>query len=68
MARLDNSVVPKWNEEPSALDAFEERVILCVLVSMEFRRGEPDGREPLPFDSRPFMDRVSFQTLYTREN
>ena len=24
-------VVPKWNEEPSTLDAFEERVILYVL-------------------------------------
>ena len=31
MTHLDNSVVPKWNEEPSTPDAFEERVILCVL-------------------------------------
>ena len=33
MTHLDNSVVPKWNEEPSTLDAFEERVILDVLVT-----------------------------------
>ena len=31
MTHLDNSVVPKWNEEPRTLDAFEERVILYVL-------------------------------------
>ena len=31
MTILDNSVVPKWNDEPSTLDAFEERVILHVL-------------------------------------
>ena len=31
MAQLDNSVVPKWNEKPSTLDAFEERVILHSL-------------------------------------
>ena len=31
MAQQDTSVVPKWNEEPSTLDAFEERVILYVM-------------------------------------
>ena len=31
MTHLDNAVVPKWNEEPSTLDAVEERVILYVL-------------------------------------
>ena len=31
MAQQDTSVVPKWNEEASTLDAFEERVILLVL-------------------------------------
>ena len=30
MILLDNSVLPIWIEEPSTLDLFEERVILCV--------------------------------------
>ena len=38
MTILDNSVVPKWNEEPSTLDAFEERVILYVLVTKKEER------------------------------
>ena len=38
MTHLDNSVVPKWNEEPSTLDAFEERVILYVLVTKKEER------------------------------
>ena len=38
MAQLDNSVVPKWNEEPSTLDAFEERVILYVLGTKKEER------------------------------
>ena len=37
MTILDNSVVPKWNEEPSTLDASEERVILYVLGQEEER-------------------------------
>ena len=35
MTILDNSVVPKWNEEP---DAFEERVILFVLGTKKEER------------------------------
>ena len=35
MTQLDNSVVPKWNEEPGTLDAFEERVIFYVLGTKE---------------------------------
>ena len=31
MTQQDTSVVPKWNEEPSTLDAFEERVALYVM-------------------------------------
>ena len=45
MTHLDNSVVPKWNEEPSTLDAFEERVILYVLGTKKEERylcGEQD--------------------------
>ena len=38
MAQRDTSVVPKWNEEPSTLDAFEERVILYVLVTKKEER------------------------------
>ena len=38
MTILDNSVVPKWNEEPSTLDAFEERVILYVLGTKKEER------------------------------
>ena len=38
MTILDNSVVPKWNEEPSTLDAFEERIILCVLGTKKEER------------------------------
>ena len=38
MTQLDNSVVPKWNEEPSTLDAFEERVILYVLGTKKEER------------------------------
>ena len=38
MTLLDNSVVPKWNEEPSTLDAFEERVILYVLGTKKEER------------------------------
>ena len=38
MTLLDNSVVPTWNEEPSTLDAFEERVILYVLGSKKEER------------------------------
>ena len=38
MTQLDNSVVPKWNEEPSTLDAFEERVILYVLETKKEER------------------------------
>ena len=38
MAQLDTSVVPKWNEEPSTLDAFEERVILFVFGTMKEER------------------------------
>ena len=38
MTILDNSVVPKWNEEPSMLDAFEERVILNVLGTTKEER------------------------------
>ena len=38
MAQQDTSVVPKWNEEPSALDAFEERVILYVLGTKKEER------------------------------
>ena len=38
MTHLDNSVVPKWNEEPSTLDAFEERVVLYVLVTKKEER------------------------------
>ena len=38
MTHLDNSVVPKWNEEPSTLDALEERVILYVLVTKKEER------------------------------
>ena len=35
MTQLDNSVVPKWNEERNTQDAFEERVILYVLGTKE---------------------------------
>ena len=38
MTILDNSVVPKWNEERSTLDAFEERVILYVLGTRKEER------------------------------
>ena len=38
MTHLDNSVVPKWNEQPSTLDAFEERVILYVLGTKKEER------------------------------
>ena len=38
MTILDSSVVPKWNEEPSTLDAFEERVILYVLGTKKEER------------------------------
>ena len=38
MTQLDNSVVPKWNEEQSTLDPFEERVILYVLVTKKEER------------------------------
>ena len=38
MTILENSVVPKWNEEPSTLDAFEERVILYVLGTKKEER------------------------------
>ena len=38
MTLLDNSVVPTWNEEPSTLDAFEERVILYVLGTKKEER------------------------------
>ena len=38
MTHLDNSVVPKWNEEPSTLDAFKERVILYVLGTKKEER------------------------------
>ena len=38
MTQLDNSVVPKWKEEPSTLDAFEERVILYVLGTKKEER------------------------------
>ena len=38
MTLLDNSVVPKWNEEPSTLDAFEEPVILYVLGTKKEER------------------------------
>ena len=38
MTQLDNSVVPKWNEEPSTLDAFEERGILYVLGTKKEER------------------------------
>ena len=38
MAQLDNSVVPKWNEAPSTLDAFVERVILFVLETKKEER------------------------------
>ena len=38
MTQLDNSVVLKWNEEPSTLDAFEERVILYVLGTKKEER------------------------------
>ena len=49
MTLLDNSMVPKWNEEPSTLDAFEERVILYVLetergaLSMRSKTFSTDG-------------------------
>ena len=38
MTHPDNSVVPKWNKEPSTLDAFEERVILYVLGTKKEER------------------------------
>ena len=38
MTHLDNSVVTKWNEEPSTLDAFEERVILYVVGTKKEER------------------------------
>ena len=38
MAQQDTSVVPKWNEEPSTLDAFEERVILHVMGTKKEER------------------------------
>ena len=38
MAQQDTSVVPNWNEEPSTLDAFEERVILYVMGTKEEER------------------------------
>ena len=46
MTQLDNSVVPKWNEEPSTLDAFEKRAILYVLGTKE--------RGALPLRSKTF--------------
>ena len=35
MAQQATSVVPKWNEEPSTLDVFEERVTLYVMGTKE---------------------------------
>ena len=46
MTHLDKSVVPKLNEEPSTLDAFEERVILYVFGDKE--------RGTLPVRSKTF--------------
>ena len=37
MAQQDTSVEPKWNEEPSTLDAFEERVIHVMGTKKEER-------------------------------
>ena len=45
MTQLDNSVVPEWNEEPSTLDAFEERVILYVLGPRLLAQMDPE-RQP----------------------
>ena len=38
MTQQDTSVVPKRNEEPSTLDAFEERVILYVMGTKKEER------------------------------
>ena len=38
MAHQATSVVPKWNEEPTTLDAFEERVLLYVMGTKKEER------------------------------
>ena len=38
MAQHDTSVVHKWKKEPNTLDAFEERVILCVMGTKKEER------------------------------